>query len=97
LTLSGEDGCWNKPVQRTPLRSHRGNGDGRLAEEINATREAPVVTARGRQRDSREGQARPLRVTERFVVALKPGNSGGAKGPQFKDQRQKRCGESHWR
>ena len=68
-----------------PSRSHRGHGDGMLAEEINATREAPAVTARGRQRDSRERQARPGGVAERFVVALKPGNSGGAKEPQFKD------------
>ena len=37
------------------------------------------------QRDAREGQARPRRVTERLVVPLKPGNAGGGKGPQFKD------------
>ena len=41
--------------------------------------------ARDRQQDAREGQAWPRRVAERFVVARKPGNSGGAKGPQFKD------------
>ena len=41
---------------------------------------------RGRdpQPDSREGQAGPCWVTERSVVALKPGNAGGAKGPWFK-------------
>src|SRR5438477_13102260 len=33
---------------------------------------------------SREGQAGRLGVAERFVVPLKPGNSGGGKGPQFK-------------
>lgn len=49
------------------------------------TREAPAATARDRQPDSREGQDGPSGVTERFVVAWKPGNSGGAKGPQFKD------------
>ena len=91
MTLSGEDRTTN------PLRSHRGTGDGMLTEEINATREACVVTARDRQRDAREGQARPQQVTERFVVASKPGNSGGAKGPQFKDQRQKWRGERDWR
>ena len=68
-----------------PSRSHRGHGDGMLAEEINATRETPAVTARGRQRDARESQARPSGVAERLVVVMKPGNSGGAKGPQFKD------------
>ena len=46
-----------------------------------ATREAPAVAARGRQRDAREGQARPRGVTERLVVARKPGNAGGAKEP----------------
>ena len=42
------------------------------------------MAARDRQPDSREGQAGPCGVTERLVVALKPGNAGGAKGPQFK-------------
>ena len=106
-----------------PSRSHRGHGDGLLTEEINATREAPAVTARvhnnhspetncsptpcgsvdsrmrsnppghkglgdsdselllctltarGRQRDSRERQARPRGVAERLVVVMKPGQN----------------------
>ena len=33
---------------------------------------------------AREGQAGPYGVTERPVVAMKPGNSGGGKEPQFK-------------
>ncbi len=37
---------------------------------------------------AREGQARSRTVAERLVVASKPGNAGGAKGPQFKDQRE---------
>ena len=37
------------------------------------------------QRDAREGQARPRRVTERLVLPLKPVNAGGGKEPQFKD------------
>jgi len=53
LTKSGED--WTTK----PSWSHRGSGDGMLTEEINATREAWLVTACDRQRDSREGQARP--------------------------------------
>jgi hypothetical protein len=28
-------------------------------------------------------------MAERFVVAMKPGNAGGAKGPQFEGKRQK--------
>ena len=55
------------------------------AQEVDATREAPAVAARDRQPDAREGQAGPRGVAERPVVARKPGNAGGAKGPQFKD------------
>ena len=46
---------------------------------------SPSRWRRELQRDAREGQARPRRVTERLVVPLKPGNAGGGKGPQFKD------------
>src|SRR3954468_4505649 len=51
----------------------------------NVTREASTVKACDLQPDSREGQAGPCEVAERPVVALKPGNSGGAKGPQFRE------------
>ena len=36
------------------------------------------------QPDAREGQAGPPGVADRPVRALKPGNAGGAKGPEFK-------------
>jgi hypothetical protein len=36
------------------------------------------------QPDAREGQAGRRGESERFAVPLKPGNSGGGKGPQFK-------------
>jgi hypothetical protein len=36
------------------------------------------------QQDAREGQAWRIGVAERFVVPLRPGNSGGGKGSQFK-------------
>jgi len=52
-----------------------------LHMEINATRETLSVRVRDPQLDSREGQAGPVRVAERPVVVMKPGNSGGAKGP----------------
>jgi len=64
-------------------RFRRGNGDGMSRRKANATREAPAVAARDRQRDAREGQARPPGVTERLVVAMKPGNAGRAKEPWF--------------
>jgi len=34
--------------------------------------------------DAREGEAGPTGVADRLVVALKPANAGGAKGPEFK-------------
>jgi hypothetical protein len=49
-----------------------GEADGMFARNTNATWEAPAVAARDRQRDAREGQARPRGVTERPVVAMKP-------------------------
>ena len=36
------------------------------------------------QQAAREGQAWPIRESERSVVPLKPGNAGGGKGPWFK-------------
>ena len=47
------------------------------------------------QLEAREGQAGRLGVAERFVVPLKPGNSGGGKGPQFKTDAIRR--EGPWR
>jgi hypothetical protein len=47
------------------------------------------------QPEAREGQAGRLGVAERFVVPLKPGNSGGGKGPQFKKDAIRR--EGPWR
>ncbi len=40
--------------------------------------------------DAREGQAGSRWVAERPVVPLKPGNAGGGKGPQFKDNAARR-------
>ena len=56
-----------------------------------------AVAGRCRQPDAREGQAGPRGVTERLVVAMKPGNSGRAKGPQFKDNAGSSEGPGHWR
>jgi hypothetical protein len=46
------------------------------------------------QPDAREGQAGPPGVADGFVVPGKPGNSGGGKGPEFKEagRRGKRTG-----
>src|SRR5450432_2606155 len=56
----------------------------RMHMEIVGTRETPAVVARDHQPDAREGQAGPCGVTDRPVVVMKPGNAGGAKGPEFK-------------
>ena len=42
------------------------------------------MEARDLQPDAREGQAGPDRVSERPIVPMKPGNSGGGKGPRFR-------------
>ena len=44
-----------------------------------------MAEGRDLQPDAREGQAGPDRVAERLVGPLKPGNAGGGKGPQCKD------------
>ena len=49
-----------------------------------------AAEGRDLQPDAREGQAGPGRVTERLIVPLKPGNAGGGKGPQFKDNAARR-------
>src|SRR5262249_34396892 len=48
-----------------------------------ATREASAGGARDPQPTAREGQVGPCEVAERPVRAWRPGNAGGAKGPQF--------------
>ena len=49
-----------------------------------ATREAPAVIAVSINWQLAERQAGPCGVAERFVVPMKPGNSGRGKGPQLK-------------
>src|SRR5436190_9671762 len=51
-----------------------------------ATREVPAVIAVwiNDQLATRERQAGPFGMAERLVVPMKPGNSGGGKGPQLK-------------
>ena len=48
------------------------------------------MKGRDLQPDAREGQAGQSRVAERLVVPLKPGNAGGGKEPQFKDNAERR-------
>jgi len=70
--------------RRGKWRRHVCSGDG--------TQHGKPDTVEGRnlQPDAREGQAGPCQVAERLVVLQKPGNAGGGKGPQFKDNAARR-------
>src|SRR4029077_8551261 len=57
----------------------RGSGGSMYTRKAYATREAPRRGRSGDQLEAREGQAGRSGVVERFVVPLKPGNSGGGK------------------
>lgn len=63
----------------------RGNGIGMQRRTSDATREVSPVEGFALQLGSREGQARPVEMAERLVVAdpkrvPEPGNSGGCEG-----------------
>ncbi len=55
-----------------------------MQEEVVWNTGSPSDGERDLQPEPREGQAGPCRVAERPVVARKPGNAGGAKGPWFR-------------
>jgi hypothetical protein len=57
-----------------------------------ATREAPAVIVSKGQLATRERWAGPRGVAERFAVPVKPGNSGGGKGPQLKTDARSNAG-----
>ena len=52
---------------------------------------------RNSQPDAREGQAGPPGVADRFVVPMKPGNSGGGKGPEFQISVRRSRKPGEWR
>jgi len=52
----------------------------------------PTTTAAATATDSPRGSGPVASVAERLVRAMKPGNAGGAKEPQFKDQRRQEDG-----
>jgi hypothetical protein len=62
----------------------RGSGDGMQAKGNSSNTGSPSGGRRGGQLAPRERQAGPCGVAERSVVPMKPGNSGGGKGPQLK-------------
>ena len=62
-----------------------------------ATREVPAVIVVKDQLATRERQVRPYGMAERPVVLMKPGNSGGGKGPQLKTNARRNEGPRDWR
>src|ERR1017187_4578493 len=65
-------------------RPCRGNGDSMYAEGTRRNTGNPSSDRSVDQPAPRESQAGPYGVAERLVVPMKPGNSGGGKGPQLK-------------
>ena len=62
----------------------RGNGDGKHAKLTSCNTGSPGGDRLSDQPATRERQAGPCGVAERFVVLTKPSNVGGGKGPQLK-------------
>ena len=58
----------------------RGNGEGMQAEETRRNTGSPSGDRSADPLTTRERQVRPYGVTERPVLPMKPGNSGGGKG-----------------
>ena len=54
------------------------------------------MIAVGDQLATRERQVEPYGVTERLAVPMKPGNSGGGKGPQLKTDARSNKGPRDW-
>jgi hypothetical protein len=59
-------------------RQHARRGDPRQHGKSQSERGS------GPQPDAREGQAGPAGMADGFVVPMRPGNSGGGKGPEFR-------------
>ena len=94
--ISGEGSIAGEGGDARSLRFRRGRDDGMDRRNTREARETPAGGGE-HQRDAREGQARLVGVAERFVVASMPGNAGGAKGPQFKDNAVNNKGPGYWR
>src|SRR5215467_15109788 len=64
--------------------SCRGIGDGMQAKGTIRNTRSPSGDRVSDQLAARERRAGPTGMAERLVVLMKPGNSGGGKGPQLK-------------
>jgi hypothetical protein len=75
----------------------RGSGDGMQAKGTMRNTGSPSGDRRMDQLATRERQAGPYGMAERLVVPMKPGNSGGGKGPQLKGNARSNEGPRDWR
>lgn len=81
---SGKAAVAEEASDKRTSRFRRGNGAGMSAQEIDRNTGDPQgCRERKRQQALREEPAWPWGKSERPIVAWKPGNAGGAKGPQF--------------
>ena len=78
-------------------RSCRGNDDGMHAQENRRNTGSPNGDRSMGQLAPRERQAGLFGVAERFAVPMKPGNSGGGKGPQLEANATSNAGKRDWR
>ena len=77
--------------------SCRGIGDGMQAKGTIRNTRSPSGDRFRIKLATRERQAGPTGMTERLVVPLKPGNSGGGKEPQLKGNARSNEGQEDWR
>ena len=75
----------------------RGIGDGMQAKGTIRNTGSPSGDRGMDQLATRERQAGPTGMAERLVVPMKPGNSGGRKGPQLKGNVRSDKGPRDWR
>ena len=79
------------------IRPAGGIGDGMYAMGTMRNTGSPSGDCSMNQLATRERQAGPFGMAERLVVPMKPGNSGGGKGPQLKGNARSDKGPRDWR
>ena len=77
-------------VKKSTVQKHRGKDTGMCAKEgcINTGDPSGRRPQEGHKPTSREDQVGSRRESERTIVPMKPGNSGGGKGSRFKGSEQ---------
>ena len=78
-------------------RTCRGSSDGMQAKWIRRNTGSPSGDRSMDQLATRERKAGLTGMAERLVVLMKPGNSGGGKGPQLKADARSDDGKGDWR